>query len=145
MSATQGVAINNSTISESKARVWTGRILTGLVVLFLVFDGVTKVIKERHVLLASAEMGYSANLIAGIGALLLACVAVYVIPRCAVLGATLLTGYLGGAVDANVHAGHPIFECVFPVIFGVLVWAGLFLREPRLIELMPFRKRATQQ
>jgi DoxX-like family len=145
MSATQAIAITNSTVSESKGRLWTGRILTGPVVLFLLFDGVTKVAKERHVLQASAEMGYSANLIVGIGTLLLACVAVYLIPRIAVLGATLLTAYLGGAVEANVHAGHPIFECIFPVIFGVLVWAGLFLREPRLIELMPFRKRAAQQ
>jgi uncharacterized membrane protein (UPF0182 family) len=140
MSATQAIAITNSIPSESKARLWTGRILTGLVVLFLLFDGIAKVLKERHVLQASAEMGYSANVIAEIGALLLACVAIYLIPRAAVLGATLLTGYLGGAVEANVHAGHPIFECIFPVIFGVLVWAGVFLREPRLVRLMPFRK-----
>src|SRR6266496_946543 len=137
MSATQTIAISNSTPSESKTRLWTGRILTGLVVLFLLFDGITKIVKERHVLQAAADLGYSANMIAGIGVLLLGCVAVYVTPRSAVLGAVLLTGYLGGAVDANVRAGHPLFECIFPVIFGVLVWTGLFLREPRLGDLAP--------
>jgi uncharacterized membrane protein (UPF0182 family) len=140
MSAMQAIAITNFTISGSKARRWTGRILTGLVVLFLLFDGITKVVKERHVLQAAADLGYSANVIAGIGVLLLACVAVYVTPRSAVLGAVLLTGYLGGAVDANVRAGHPLFECIFPVIFGVLVWTGLLLREPRLGDLAPMRK-----
>jgi DoxX-like family len=140
MSATQTFGLSIPAPSESKTQLWSGRILTGLVVLFLLFDGITKVVKERHVLQAAADLGYSANLIAGIGVLLLACTAVYVIPRTAVLGAVLLTGYLGGAVEANVRAGHPLFECIFPVIFGVLVWAGLFLREPRLGDLFPTRK-----
>jgi len=140
MSATQTFGLSIPVPSESKTQLWSGRILTGLVVLFLLFDGITKVVKERHVLQAAADLGYSANLIAGIGVLLLACTAVYVIPRTAVLGAVLLTGYLGGAVEANVRAGHPLFECIFPVIFGVLVWAGLFLREPRLGDLFPTRK-----
>jgi hypothetical protein len=140
MSATQTFGLSIPAPSESKTRLWSGRILTGLVVLFLLFDGITKVVKERHVLQAAADLGYSANLIAGIGVLLLACTAVYVIPRTAVLGAVLLTGYLGGAVEANVRAGHPLFECIFPLIFGVLVWAGLFLREPRLGDLFPTRK-----
>ncbi|PYV53852.1 MAG: hypothetical protein DMG98_19835 [Acidobacteria bacterium] len=142
MSAIQTFGLSIPAPSESTARRWTGRILTGLVVLFLLFDGITKVVKERHVLQAAADLGYSANVIAGIGVLLLACVAVYVTPRSAVLGAVLLTGYLGGAVDANVRAGHPLFECIFPVIFGILVWAGLFLREPRLGVLMPVRKQS---
>jgi len=139
MSATQTIEVSAS-LSESKARLWTGRIISSLVVLSLLFDGITKVVKERHVLQAAAELGYSADAIAAIGTLLLACTLVYVIPRTAVLGAVLLTGYLGGAVETNVHAGHPLFECIFPVIFGILVWAGLFLREPRLGVLIPVRK-----
>jgi hypothetical protein len=71
---------------------------------------------------------------------LLACTLLYVIPRTAILGAILLTGYLGGAVASNVRAGHPVFQCVFPVIFGVLVWAGLFLRDAALRDLVPLRK-----
>ena len=139
MSATQTIEVSAS-LSESKARLWTGRIISSLVVLFLLFDGITKVVKERHVLQAAAELGYSADAMVAIGTLLLACTLVYVIPRTEILGAVLLTGYLGGAVETNVHAGHPLFECIFPVIFGILVWAGLFLREPRLGALIPVRK-----
>lgn len=127
------------TPSISKARLWTGRVLTAVMTLFLMFDGVTKVLQERHVMAASAEMGIAVSTIVWIGALLLACSALYVIPRTAVLGAMLLTAYLGGAVFANVIAKHPPFQCWFPVIFGVLVWAGLFLREPRLWQLAPIR------
>jgi hypothetical protein len=126
--------------SVSKARLWTGRVLTTIVVLFLAFDGLTKVFKERHVLAAIAEMGIPVETIVWIGALLLVCTLLYVIPRTSVLGAILLTGYLGGAVFANVIAKHPPFECWFPVIFGIVTWLGLYLREPRLWELAPFRR-----
>ena len=139
MSATQTIGVPAS-LSESKARLWTGRTISSLVVLFLLFDGITKVVKERHVLQAAAELGYSADAMVAIGMLLVACTVVYVIRRTAVLGAVLLTGYLGGAVEANVHVGHPLFECIFPVIFGILVWVGLFLRELRLGVLLPVRK-----
>jgi hypothetical protein len=139
MSATHTIGISTP-ISESKARIWTGRILTAIVALFLLFDGIMKVIKERHVLQSAAQLGYSTESMVAIGTLLLACTLVYVIPRTAVLGALLLTGYLGGAVATQVRVGNPVFECIFPVIFGVLVWAGLFLREPRLGALIPVRK-----
>jgi uncharacterized membrane protein len=115
----------------SKSRLWSGRILTGLVVLFLLFDSVTKLMKESHTLQAFARLGYPASSTTVIGAILLICLIVYVIPRTSVLGAVLLTGYLGGATDANFRAGSPLFETLFPVIFGVLVWVGLFLRDER--------------
>jgi hypothetical protein len=98
-----------------------------------------KLIKERHVLQSAAQLGYSTESMVAIGTLLLACTLVYVIPRTAVLGALLLTAYLGGAVATQVRVGNPLFECIFPVIFGVLVWAGLFLREPHLSTLIPVR------
>ena len=139
MSATHTIGISTA-ISESKARIWTGRVLAALVALFLLFDGIMKVIKERHVLQSAAQLGYSTESMVAIGTLLLACTLVYVIPRTAVLGALLLTGYLGGAVATQVRVGNPVLECIFPVIFGVLVWAGLFLREPRLSTLIPMRK-----
>ena len=119
----------------SKAALWTGRFLSGLVVLFLVFDGAMKVIKERHVIAASAEFGFTANQIALIGAILLGCTLLYAIPRTAVLGGMLLTGYLGGAVVSQIRVGHGAFECVFPVIFGTLAWAALYLRQTRVREL----------
>ena len=118
----------------SKGRMIGGWILTVLVVLFLIFDGVTKVIKMSYVVAASERIGFPANAIATIGAVLLVCTAIYVIPRTAVFGAVLLTGYLGGAVAANVVAKSPTFELFFPVIFGVLVWGGLCLRRPGVLE-----------
>ena len=127
-------------MSKSNAVIWTGRIISALVVLFLVFDSVMKLIKDPHVMAASADLGYSTSSIAGIGAVLLACTLVYAIPRTAILGAILLTGYLGGAVASNVRVGHLVFECVFPIIFGVLVWAGLFLRDSGLRDVIPFQK-----
>jgi hypothetical protein len=75
-----------------------------------------------------------------IGALLLACTLLYIIPRTAILGAIMLTGYLGGAVASNVRISHPVFECLFPVIFGALAWAGLVLRDAGLREIIPLRK-----
>ena len=124
----------------SKGSLWAGRIITVLVVLFLVFDGVTKVIKEPHVIAASQQLGYSANAVAGIGAVLLICTAIYVIPRTSILGAILLAGYLGGAVDANVHAGTVLFNTLFPVMFGVLVWLGLFLRNRAVQAIIPVKR-----
>jgi hypothetical protein len=124
----------------SKKSLWGGRVMSALVVLFLVFDGVTKVLKVAPVMEASARLGFPARLIVGIGALLLACTILYVIPQTSILGAILLTGYLGGAVVTNLRAGSPLFsESLFPVYFGVFVWAGLYLREPRLHALIPLR------
>jgi sorbitol-specific phosphotransferase system component IIC len=131
------VAIEGATSSPA---MWTGRIISALVVLFLAFDGIIKVIKDPRVISASADLGYSTSSIVGIGAVLLGCTLLYVIPRTAILGAILLTGYLGGAVASNVRVGHPVFQCIFPVIFGVLVWAGLFLRDAALRDLVPLRK-----
>jgi hypothetical protein len=121
----------------SNARLWIGRSLTGLITLFLVFDGVMKVIKEHHVIEASRQLGFSLGSVVVIGAILLICTALYVTPRTSILGAILLTGYLGGATAINVQGGRTLFETIFPVIFGVLVWAGLFLRERRLQSLIP--------
>jgi len=121
--------------SLSKKKLWAGRIISGLVAAFMVFDGVMKVMKAAPVVEAAARLEYLLNVTVGIGALLLICTAIYVIPRTSVLGAILPAEYLGGATDANLHAGNPLFETLFPVIFGVLVWAGIFLREARLREL----------
>ena len=127
---------------KSKSAIWAGRIISIIVVLFMVFDGVTKVIKDPHVLAASADLAFTANAIQVIGVIVLFCTLLYAIPRTAILGAILLTGHLGGAVAVQLRVGHPAFETIFPVIFGVLVWAGIFLREPRLRALVPLRKVA---
>jgi hypothetical protein len=123
----------------SKGRLWTGRIISALVVLFLLFDSITKVLKVRAVMEASAQLGYPANTIFTIGIILLVCTVFYIIPQTAVLGAILLTGYLGGAVAANLRIGTSMFNTFFPIVFAALAWTGIFLRESRLGALIPFR------
>jgi hypothetical protein len=124
----------------SKKRLLTGRIISGVAVAFLIFDGVTKVLKLAFVMAASAQFGYPAHLIPVIGTILLVFTTIYVIPHTSILGALLLTAYLGGAVEAQLRVGNPLFsETLFPVYFALLVWGGLFLRDNRLRALLPFR------
>jgi hypothetical protein len=125
--------------SVSKGSLWAGRTVSALVVLFLLFDGITKVMKVKPVLDASAQLGYPVGTIVGIGITLLVCTALYVIPRTAVLGAILLTGYLGGAVASQVRIANPMFDTLFPIIFALLAWVGILLREERLRALIPLR------
>jgi hypothetical protein len=125
------------TIQQSKTVLWAGRVLSALAVLFLALDGALKALSLPPAVEATAQLGYPAGMVAGIGVLLLVCLAIYVVPRTAVLGAILLTGYLGGAIATQVRAGGPPFSIVFPLIMGVLLWGGLFLREPRLRALLP--------
>jgi len=127
----------SGTAPASTKSLWIGRIISALIVLFMLFDGITKVIKLAPVMEASGRLGFPASVIQAIGAVLVVCTVAYLIPRTSVLGAVLLTGYLGGAVATQVRAGQPF---VFPVVFGVLVWAGLFLRDERLRALVPLRR-----
>ena len=127
------------TMSSSTTMLWIGRIISALAVLFLIFDGVIKVLKLAPAVEATTQLGYPERLIITIGILELACLAVYVFPRTAVLGAILLTGYLGGAIATNLRAGAPTFNVVFPTIIGALIWGGLFLRDARLRALVPLR------
>lgn len=127
------------TASISKKGLWAGRTLSAIAVLFLLFDGVMKVMKEAHVIAASGQLGYPIGTIPIIGIILLASTVIYAIPQTSILGAILLTGYLGGAVASQMRIGSPFFECIFPVIFGVLVWAGIFLRDGRLRAIIPLR------
>lgn len=133
-------ATNEMDVRPAGARVWAGRIVTTLVVLFLIFDGSTKIVEIAPVIEASAKVGLAKHLLPGIGTLLLACTAVYAIPRTAVLGALLLTAYLGGATAIHVRAGSGAFETFFAVGFGGLVWLGLVLREPRLVRTILTRE-----
>jgi len=128
------------TAPVSKTQLWTGRILSGLGVLFLVFDALIKLIKIRPVVEAFAKLGYPIDLAVPIGIVLLVCVVLYVIPRSSVLGAIFLTGYLGGAVATHVRVGDPLFShALFPTYVAAVLWGGLFLRENRLRALLPFR------
>jgi len=127
------------TASAVKTTLWAGRIISLLAVLFLAFDTIIKVLNMAPAVEATTQLGYPASLVIGIGVLELICLAVYVIPRTSVLGAILLTGYLGGAIATQVRAGSPLFSVVFPIIVGAMVWGGLYLRESRLRALVPLR------
>lgn len=125
----------------SKGKLWTGRVFSGLVVLFCVFDSVGKFVKPAPVVEGFARLGFPLSLSIAIGLILLACTILYAVPRTAILGAVLLTGYLGGAVASQLRAGEPLFGYVlFPVYFGILLWMGLYLREGRLREFIGLRR-----
>ena len=123
----------------SKGSLWTGRLISGLVVLFMLFDCITKILRLPQVVDATVKVGYPASTVLPIGVTLLICVILYIIPRTSILGAVLIVGYLGGAVATNVRASQPAFNSAFAITFGVLTWLGLYLREPRLRALVPLK------
>jgi hypothetical protein len=128
--------------SISKKQLWAGRILSGLPAAFMLFDGGMKLFKPAPVVKATLQLGYAESVIVGLGLVLLASTLLYLIPKTALLGAVLLTGYLGGAVASNIRAGQPVFNMIFPMFFGVLLWGGLWLRDQRLRELLPLRQQS---
>ena len=127
-------------VSARKGQLWAGRIMSGLGVAFLLMDGVMKLFKPAVVRETFARLGYPESEIIGVGVLLLICTALYLIPRASILGALLLTGYLGGAVATHVRVGDPLFShALFPTYIAALLWVGLYLREPRLRALVPLK------
>jgi hypothetical protein len=123
-----------------RGRVWTGRVLSGLASAFLLFDAAMKLILLPPVVKATREIGFSEGSVFGIGATLLVCVAVYLVPRTALIGAVLLTGYLGGAIATNVRIGAPLFTHVLaPIYTAVFIWGGLYLRDGRVRALLARR------
>jgi hypothetical protein len=122
---------------STAATAWPGRLLGGLPALFLLVDGAMKLVRPDVVVKSTVELGYPESVIFPLGVVLLSCTVLYLIPRTAVLGAILLTGYLGGAVATHVRVGAPMFPICFPVVFGTLLWGGLFLRDRRVRELLP--------
>lgn len=125
--------------SISKTSLWVGRIVSGLPALFLLVDGAMKLAKPAVVVDATTKLGYSESVIIPLGIVLIACTILYLIPPTSVLGAILLTAYLGGAVATHVRAGEPLFSVIFPIIFGIMLWLGLYLHEMRLRALIPLR------
>ena len=121
----------------SKKMLSAGYVVSALPVLLLLFSGVMKLVKPAEVVEGFGKLGWDESLALGLGILELACTVIYVIPRTSVLGAILLTGYLGGATATHVRIGDQFFG---PVILGVLVWGGLYLRDPRLRALLPLRR-----
>ena len=127
-------------LQTSKSTIWIGRIVSGLPALFLLVDGAMKLVKPTVVVEATTKLGYSESLIVPIGIILIACTLLYLIPTTSVLGAILLTAYLGGAVATHVRAAEGgVFPIIFPIIFGALLWLGLYLNDTRLRALIPLR------
>jgi hypothetical protein len=122
---------------------WVGWALSGLMILFMLFDSIAKLALERHVIAATTQIGYPVHAIRPMGAIALVCTLLYAVPRTSVLGAILLTAYLGGAVASKVRVDDPLFSSVlFGVYFGVLVWGGLYLRDEQLRAMFPVRQRS---
>ena len=113
--------------------LWTGRILTAIPVLFLIFDGVIKLLNIKPVSDSFARLGYVTSVALAIGLLELGCLAIYLIPRTSILGAILLTGFLGGAIATHLRVGDPLLSHVlFPTYVAAMLWGGLFLRDRRV-------------
>jgi hypothetical protein len=141
MEATLERPVESSTRANN-ARLWTARILGTLLSLFLVVDAIGKILRFAPYVEGTAKVGYPDGCLVPLGVVLLVSTLLYVWPRTAVLGAVLLTGYLGGATATHVRIGQPF---VFPVIFGVLLWGCLYLRDARLRALLPFDAKSRDE
>ena len=123
--------------------IWTGRVLSGLAVLFLLFDSTGKLLEVQPVIDGTRQLGYPRGIVFTLGVILLSCVVVYLIPRTSVLGALLLTGYLGGAVASQARVENPLFSHIlFPTYVAMLIWGGLVLRDARLRAFAPWRRQS---
>jgi hypothetical protein len=131
---------NLQAATTSKTMFRVGWAMSGLTILFMLFDGISKLAMEHHVVEATAKIGYPVDVIRPLGFILLLSTVLYAVPRTAIFGAILLTGYIGGAVASKVRIDDPLFSSVlFGVYFGVIAWGGLYLRDERLRTLVPWR------
>jgi DoxX-like family len=133
---------NNAQMQISTKSIWTGRVLSGLVVAFLLFDGVIKLLPAQVVLDTIKELGWPNDVGTArlLGFLTISSTVLYAVPRTSILGAILLTGYLGGAIATHVRIGSPLLtHILFGVYLGVMIWGGLWLRDPRLRVMLPVR------
>jgi DoxX-like family len=129
------------TAPASGKAFWAGHIISGLVVLFLLFDGAIKLVPLEPVTETLGHLGYPPSLARSLGVLTLVCVVLYAIPQTSVLGAILLTGLLGGAIATHLRVGSPIFShLLFGVYLGVMIWGGLYLRDDRVRALIPLKR-----
>jgi hypothetical protein len=128
-------------MTQARWMPWTGWGVSGLMILFMLFDSVSKIALEPHVVEATMRIGYPIDVIRPLGVVSLACTLLYAVPRTSILGAILLTGYLGGAIASKVRIEDPMFSSVlFGLYFGLLVWGGLFLRDDGLRSLIPIKR-----
>ena len=134
---------NTATASLPKKLLWPGRAISAIPIWFLFVDAMAKLVRPAPIADLYLRIGYPDSVITGLGILLLVCVIVHVIPRTAILGAILLTGYLGGATAIFLRVGDPLSSIVLPSFLGLLIWGGLYLRDARLRALICFKKNAS--
>jgi hypothetical protein len=128
-------------MTTSSTTIWIGRVLSALAILFLTFDSVIKLLELPVAIQGTTELGYPESVVFGIGLVQLVCLVLYVVPQTSVFGAILFTGYLGGAIATHVRIGSPLFtHILFPIYVAILLWGGLYAREPRLRSLIPIRR-----
>ena len=131
-------SVQSASAATSRKALWAGRILTGLIALALFLDSAAKLMKAPAAVEGTVQLGFQPTVLVGLGITLLCSVLLYLVPRTAVLGAILLTGYLGGAVATQVRVGNPLFSYTLaPVYLGILIWLALYLRLPRLRAVLP--------
>jgi len=131
------MSLEDNGAEGSRGLLWTGRVMSWLPGLLLLLDGVMKIVKPEQIVKATVEVGIPESVIRPLGIVLAACSVLYLIPRTAVLGAILLTGYLGGAVETHVRLEDSWFNILMPVMFATLLWGGLVLRNQRMRSLLP--------
>ncbi len=128
-------------VDISRKQQWTGRVLSALAILFLLFDAIGKLVRPPQVIEGTAQLGWPVSVILTLGVIQVVCLILYAVPRTAVLGAILWTGYLGGAVATHVRIENPLFtHILFPTYVAALLWGGLWLRDRRLRDLLPLRR-----
>ncbi|HET6148066.1 MAG TPA: DoxX family protein [Polyangia bacterium] len=138
--ATTSPITSTRAATTGRAAVWTGRIMSGLIAALLMLDAAVKLVRLEPVVKGTVELGYPIASIVPIGIILLSCVVLYLVPRTAVLGAVLLTGYLGGAIATHVRVGHPLLShTLFPIYVAAFIWGGLYLRDRRARALLARR------
>jgi hypothetical protein len=132
------MGMNTSTpAAPSRSAVWTGRVLSGLVVAFLAFDAVIKLTASAEAVKGTGDLGYAPSVLLPLGLIQVVCLVLYLVPRTAILGAVLWTGYLGGAIATHLRVGNPLVShTLFPIYVAVFLWGGLFLRDARVKNLL---------
>lgn len=142
MHSTTTPSANTPSLQTSRAARWTSFVMQGIAVLFLAADSIAKLVVDPELLQAESNLGFPNESIVPVGIIALVCLAIYLIPRTAILGAILWTGYLGGAIAIHFRVGNPLAtHTLFPIYLAVLLWGALWLRDERLRALIPFRGR----
>ena len=132
---------NTATTQASRGRLWTARVLSGIAILFMLFDATIHLMVIQPVVDSFNQLGYPVDLAVTLGIIELACLVLYVVPRSSIFGAILLTGYLGGAIAIQLRIHAPVFSTtLFPVYVGVMVWGGIYLSDDLLSRIIPYRK-----